>query len=76
MTAPIGPADLDRAFAWCERVTRERAGNFYHGLKLAPTRKRAALFALYAWMREADDLVDGARVNKKRKKKEKKRKGK
>lgn len=59
MTAPIGPADLDRAFAWCERVTRERAGNFYHGLKLTPTRKRAALFALYAWMREADDLVDG-----------------
>lgn len=59
MSALSVSPDVDRAFAWCEQVTRERAGNFYHGLKLAPPRKRAALFALYAWMREADDLVDG-----------------
>ncbi|MGI9014257.1 MAG: phytoene/squalene synthase family protein [Phycisphaerales bacterium] len=43
---------------WCEQVTRQRARNFYYGLKLAPSPKREALFALYAWMREADDLVD------------------
>lgn len=43
----------------CREVTRRRAGNFYWGLRLTPEPWRSAMFAIYAWMRAADDLVDG-----------------
>jgi len=48
------------AHAHCREVTRRCAGNFYHGLKLLDARQREAMYALYAWMRRADDLADGA----------------
>lgn len=48
------------AFRYCADVTRTRAGNFYRGIRLLPKPQRAALFVVYAWMREADDLVDAA----------------
>ncbi len=47
------------ALRTCRAITRRRARNFYYGLKLAPEPQRSALFAIYAWMRRADDLVDG-----------------
>lgn len=53
-------AALDAAFAHCEEVTRRRARNFYYGLKLTPPPRRQAMYAVYAWMREADDLADAA----------------
>lgn len=43
----------------CQEITRRRARNFYYGLKLSPEPQRSALFAIYAWMRAADDIVDG-----------------
>lgn len=43
----------------CHHLTRQRARNFYYGLKLTPEPKRSALYAIYAFMREADDLIDG-----------------
>ncbi|HRP62053.1 MAG TPA: phytoene/squalene synthase family protein [Phycisphaerales bacterium] len=46
------------ALRHCERITRERARNFYYGLKLLPEPQRSAMYAIYAWMRQADDLVD------------------
>jgi phytoene synthase len=46
--------------AYCAQVTRERAANFYHGMKLVAEPKRSANYALYAWMRLADDLADEA----------------
>ncbi len=49
---------LARAFEHCRAVTRRRARNFYYGLKLTPQPQRSALYAIYAWMRRADDLVD------------------
>jgi len=55
--APV-PADLAPAIAECERITRERARNFWYGLKLTPEPQRSAMYAIYAWMREADDLAD------------------
>ncbi len=51
--------DLAPAFAESLRITRTRARNFYYGLRLTPEPKRSALYALYAWMREADDIADG-----------------
>ncbi len=46
------------AFAWCRDVTRREARNFYYGLRLTPEPKRSGIYAVYAWMRAADDIVD------------------
>lgn len=59
MSAIEGPT-VSEAARYCRRITRRRARNFYYGLKLAPEPQRSALFSIYAWMRRADDLVDGA----------------
>lgn len=44
--------------AYCERLTRSEAKNFYYGLKLLPEPKRSAMFTLYAYMRLVDDIAD------------------
>jgi phytoene synthase len=44
---------------YCRDLTRKRARNFYYGLKLLPEPRRSAMYAIYAWMRRADDLADG-----------------
>jgi phytoene synthase len=49
---------LSEAFAACERVVRTEARNFYYGLRLTPEPKRSAMYAIYAWMRAADDIAD------------------
>ncbi len=51
--------EVERSLRYCHAVTRQRARNFYYGLKLTPEPKRSALFAVYAYMRLCDDLVDG-----------------
>ena len=67
MDAPLGNtpeqgpcADLERAYDWCRGVVRSRARNFYYGLRISPEPERSSVFALYAWMRAADDIVDEA----------------
>jgi len=54
------PGRLAASRAHCERLTRRRARNFYHGMKLVPEPKRSAMYALYGWMGQADDLADAA----------------
>ncbi|MCE2966300.1 MAG: phytoene/squalene synthase family protein [Planctomyces sp.] len=49
---------LAASYAGCVDVVRTRARNFYYGLKLTPEPRRSAVYAIYAWMREADDRVD------------------
>ena len=48
-----------RSYAWCERLARRHAGNFYHGFRLLPEPQRRSMCALYAFLRIADDLADG-----------------
>ncbi|MEE2907949.1 MAG: phytoene/squalene synthase family protein [Planctomycetota bacterium] len=48
------PVALDH----CREVTRREAKNFYYGLRLLPEPQRSALYCIYAWMRQADDLAD------------------
>jgi phytoene synthase len=48
-----------QSYAWCERLARQQAGNFYHAFRLLPTAQRRAMCALYAFMRVADDRTDG-----------------
>lgn len=49
---------LEQARRACAAITRAEAGSFYYGLRLLPTPKRQALYAVYAWSRAADDAVD------------------
>ncbi|TVQ78715.1 MAG: phytoene/squalene synthase family protein [Phycisphaeraceae bacterium] len=56
--------EAESAFAWCRDVTRREARNFYYGLRLTPEPKRSAIFAVYAWMRAADDIVDDEDVSR------------
>lgn len=57
-TTPALDSQERAAVAVCREITRTRAGNFYWGLRLTPEPKRSAMYAIYAWMREADDIVD------------------
>lgn len=56
----VTPAQLARSYAHCHKVAKHQARNFYYGMKLTPTDKRNAMYAVYAWMRLADDLADEA----------------
>jgi phytoene synthase len=50
---------LGGSYAYCERLARREARNFYPAFRLLPTDQRRALCALYAFLRIADDLADG-----------------
>ncbi len=50
--------DLDAAYAACASVTRREARNFYYAFLSLPKPQRRAIYALYAFCREADDAVD------------------
>src|SRR5262249_8004120 len=53
----MGPR-LAQSFAWCERLARREAANFYHAFRLLPRRQRLDMCALYAFLRVSDDLID------------------
>jgi phytoene synthase len=44
----------------CEALTRDRAANFYYGIRLLPAPKRRAMCAVYAFARQVDDIGDGS----------------
>jgi len=56
----VDAAELAASFDHCRRVTQQRAGSFAMGLRLTPPPKRDAMYAIYTWMRAADDLADSA----------------
>ncbi len=47
-----------QAYAACETIARREAKNFYYAFRALPRAKRAAVCAVYAFMRHADDLAD------------------
>jgi len=53
----------EASYAHCESIARARARNFYWSFLLLPKQKRLAMCAVYAFMRECDDLSDGARAS-------------
>jgi 15-cis-phytoene synthase len=59
--AGAGSGDpLAQAYRLCESITRERAANFYYGIRLLPADRRRAMCAVYAFARRIDDIGDGA----------------
>jgi phytoene synthase len=51
-------ADLNAAYAACRAIARREAKNFYYAFVALPKPKRNAICAIYAFMRQADDLAD------------------
>ncbi|MDX1977759.1 MAG: phytoene synthase [Pseudanabaenaceae cyanobacterium bins.68] len=50
---------LSEAYEVCRHITAKYAKTFYLGTMLTSRPKRRALWALYAWCRRTDELVDG-----------------
>jgi len=50
--------EIAASYVHCRRLARAAARNFYYGISLLPPPKRDALCAVYAFMREADDISD------------------
>jgi 15-cis-phytoene synthase len=56
---PVAPSDeLARAYAACRAIAKREAKNFYYAFVALPLERRNAICAIYAFMRQADDLAD------------------
>jgi len=49
---------LDKAYATCRAIAQREAKNFYYAFLALPAPRRNAICAIYAFMRQADDLAD------------------
>jgi len=49
---------LDAAYAACRAIAQREAKNFYYAFIALPESRRNAICAIYAYMRQADDLAD------------------
>jgi phytoene synthase len=49
---------VDQSYAYCMRVARTRARNFYYSFLLLSREQKRAMCAIYAFMRFCDDLSD------------------
>jgi phytoene synthase len=52
-------AGLEAAYRACAAITRREARNFYYAFLSLPAPRRRAIYAAYAFSREADDIADG-----------------
>lgn len=55
---PSNAPTLGEAYAVCRGIARREAKNFYYAFIALPTARRNAICAIYAFMRQADDLAD------------------
>jgi phytoene synthase len=55
--------NANQSYAWCERVARHQAKNFYYSFLLLSSPQRRAMCAIYAFMRYCDDLSDDPGVS-------------
>ena len=54
----IVPDEIVASYRACRRLTRQAGSNFSAAFCLLPAAKRRAMDALYAFMRQSDDLAD------------------
>ncbi len=59
---------LEAAYQLCKRITREHSRTFFLASSLLPKPKRRAAWALYAFCRVTDDIVDNSQDNERLKK--------
>jgi phytoene synthase len=55
--------ELNAAYAACRAIASREAKNFYYAFVALPKPKRNAICAIYAFMRQADDLADDESVS-------------
>jgi phytoene synthase len=53
-----------QSYAYCARVARSRAKNFYYAFLLLSKQQRKSMCAIYAFMRYCDDLSDDPGANR------------
>ncbi len=58
--------ELEKAYKYCENVTKTHAKSFYFAAKFLPKHKQKPIYALYALCRHVDDEVDEAEVSNER----------
>lgn len=56
-------SEIEKAYKYCESVTRLHAKSFYFAAKFLPREKQPAIYALYALCRHVDDEVDEAEIS-------------
>jgi phytoene synthase len=54
----VNAPSLSQAYAACRTIARREAKNFYYAFIALPPARRNAICAIYAFMRQADDLAD------------------
>jgi 15-cis-phytoene synthase len=53
---------VEESFVYCRAAARSRARNFYYSFLLLPREERDAMCAVYAFMRNSDDITDDVAV--------------
>ena len=63
MGAAVMGVSLEESYAFCRRVSKTRARNFYYSFVLLSSEQKNAMCAMYAFMRFCDDLSDEPGAN-------------
>ncbi len=58
MSAAVKAVSLEDSYRYCRTIAKERAKNFYYSFLLLEKPQRDAMCAIYAFMRQCDDLSD------------------
>lgn len=64
LTEGAAKLTLDEAYGACRAIARREAKNFYYAFVALPLTRRNAICAVYAFMRQADDLSDDESVGR------------
>jgi 15-cis-phytoene synthase len=65
-TSVLTPVTVEQSYRVCRDIARKRARNFYYSFLLLEKPQRDAMCAVYAFMRQCDDLSDEPVANKAR----------
>jgi len=57
-SAIINQSEIERAYKYCETITKLHAKSFYFAAKFLPKPKRKAVYPIYAFCRHVDDEID------------------
>ena len=60
MMTTLTPEQLAASYRHCEHVAKTQARNFYYSFVTLPPERKAAMCAIYAFMRYSDDVSDEA----------------
>ncbi len=54
----LGQAETEKAYQYCESVTKKHAKSFFFAAKFLPLKKQKAVYPIYAFCRHVDDEID------------------